>query len=106
MNSLFPKDMRLIRLPAKEELIIFLISEDIRNRKIIKHLEKEGQDGAYAGDLSKLILGLVGFEDRSDQLYALYFRQLDENALDLNLSENRELHERAFKIYKNLMKLL
>ncbi|GAL87773.1 hypothetical protein MYP_5004 [Sporocytophaga myxococcoides] len=101
--QLFPRNLNLVKLPAKEELTIFLIAEDIRNRKIMKSLEKEGFDTADAGDLSKLVLGLVGIENRTDGLYTFYFNQLDEHAVEFDLSENTELHEKAFYIYKELL---
>jgi len=101
--QLFPKNLNLVKLPAKEELTIFLVAEDIRNRKISKRLEKEGFDTAYAGDLSKLVFGLLGIENRTDGLYAFYFNQLDEHAIELDLSENTALHEKAFYIYRELL---
>jgi hypothetical protein len=83
-------------------MTIFLIAEDLRNRKLIQQLEKEGSS-ANAGDLCKLVFGLMGGENRTDELYTFYFRQLEEHTISLDLSENIDLHETAFAIYRKLL---
>lgn len=61
------------------KLIIHLIQEQIRNQVLITSLEKLGFDCTiYTLNISEIILNLVGFKDKPDQLYHFYFELIEE----------------------------
>ncbi|MGD2035090.1 MAG: hypothetical protein PVF73_08555 [Bacteroidales bacterium] len=66
----------------KGELTIHLIKEELRNKKLMHSLEELGFDcSLYTLDISRVVLELAGFEERTDRLYQWYFGLID-NALD------------------------
>jgi hypothetical protein len=63
----------------KKSLAIHLIREQIRNQVLILTLENLGFDcTCYTMNISEVILSLVGFEDKTDQLYQRYFELIEK----------------------------
>jgi len=74
-----------------KNLIIHLIGEQIKNQVLILALENIGFDCTnYTLNISEEILSLVGFSEKSDDLFQRYFELL-ENAVKettyLNMDE-------------------
>ena len=62
-----------------KSLAIHLIQEQIRNQVLILALEKLGFDCAiYTLNISEIILSLVGFEQKTDELYQWYFTLIEK----------------------------
>ena len=93
------------KLPTEVELILFLIKEEIKNRKFTEQLGKIGFDTTICTiDFSKIILSLVGYENIDDQLYLDYFKLIDSYIEKFDLWEiGKPLHEHAFNVYIDLM---
>jgi hypothetical protein len=89
-----------------QRLIIELISEDIRNNKLIVGLNNLGMDASeYASGLSVTILQLMGFTDteRTDNLYEQYDTKLSAVTPDNADFKTEELNALALEIYIDLL---
>lgn len=75
MKIKIPKSLRLINLPPKIELTVFLIKLELKNVKFTNDLNNKGID-TYAGflDFSALILDIMGFDKNfTDEFRECYF---------------------------------
>lgn len=62
-----------------KSLAIHLIREQIKNQVLIYSLEKLGFDcTCYTMNISEVILTLVGFEHKTDELYQRYFELVEK----------------------------
>lgn len=99
-----PQNLPLIKFPKKVELIIFLIKEELKNRKFSNGLDAVGFDTSMTcSDLSPLVLGLMGFDPRTDELYSWYYEMLETNLEEIDLSDMTMLFEKAFEVYVELV---
>ena len=65
-----------------EKLIIHLIREELRNKRLMHSLEDLGFDCSFFTlNISQVILELAGFQKRTDTLYEWYFKRI-ETALE------------------------
>ena len=65
-----------------KELVIHLIREELRNKRLMHSLEYLGFDCSFFTlNICQVILELSGFQERSDELYVWYF-ELIEKALE------------------------
>jgi hypothetical protein len=104
MEINFPSNLRLIKLPTQVELTLFLIREELKNHKFTRDLNNVGFDTAFcSSDFSALILGLVGFENRSDEIYDWYFKLCDQYVQKVDLEEASDFNELAFHFYTELL---
>lgn len=103
MEIEIPNNLRLFKLSAKTEIIIFMIREDLKSRKLFNGLSKVGFDSTTGFDLSTLILSLAGFQDRSDELYDWYFGRLDHFAEKFELDDSQEFNNKAFDLYVDMV---
>lgn len=74
-----------------KELVVHLIREELRNKCLMYSFENLGFDcSSYTLSISQEILDLVGFQEKSDELYQWYFNLIDkalEEITFLNLDE-------------------
>jgi hypothetical protein len=88
-----------------KKLVIHLIREELRNQRLMRSLEDLGFDClAFNLDISREILELAGFQERSDELYQWYFGLIDkalEETTYWNLDEM--LDKWSAKIYIELL---
>jgi hypothetical protein len=80
-------------LPDTSTIILHLLREEIRFRKLSRILEQAQIDiEKYAPNLSSLALSLCGFENLSDELFLWYVEKLDQyteitNADDIDIKK-------------------
>jgi hypothetical protein len=66
-------------------------------------MEQAGLDGSEnIFEFSPVILELVGFQHRNDDVYTWYNDLVQKHAEDLNLDDHERLHECAFNFYLDL----
>jgi hypothetical protein len=97
-------NLDLYDIPENEEIQIpvFLIATDLKSRKLINGLTSIGCDNCFcASDLCDLILAMLGFEDRPNELYDFYFELLDQYCDKVTYENDLPINE-AFSIYKIL----
>lgn len=87
------------------KIVIQLIREQIRNKLLMDSLENLGFDcSSYSMNISEEILTLVGFQDKTDNLFQWYFDLLDKAMKDTtywNLDE--AMQKWSIKIYDDLL---
>jgi hypothetical protein len=99
-----PDRLQLIKLPPSAEMTLFLIGEEMKNRRLINRLEQAGFNTDFSNsDLSILILSLVGFDHRPDELYNWYSTALDNACEKAKPSEIAEWREAVFDFYLELV---
>jgi len=102
MHIELPANLQLCKFPPKSELMLFLICEEMKNRRHIKRLEYAGFDTTYVCDLSMLILTLAGFDARPDSLYEWYTQLLDKSCASASPEDVIAWKEAAFEMYVQL----
>jgi hypothetical protein len=87
-----------------QELAIHLIQEQIRNQVLILALEKLGFDCTiYTLNISEKILTLIGFRNKSDELYQRYFELIEKAAGETDYGNmDEKLREWSVKIYSEM----
>jgi DNA-binding XRE family transcriptional regulator len=89
---------------AEIQIPVFLISEDLKARKLINGLLNIGCDTCFCvGELCDLVLAYAGFEERPGELYDFYFGLLDRYCEEVSHENDRPVKE-ALKIYGELMR--
>jgi len=98
-------NLDLYNLPYKEEetqVTIVLIAAELKSRKLINGLTNIGCDSCFCiPELCDLVLAMVGFNDRPDELYDYYFDLLDKYC-DKVSHENELPIKEAVSVYKSL----
>ena len=105
MRIKFPENQRLVGLPPKVELAVFLIKEELKNMKFINDLQAAGTDASVGLlDLSTLISAIVGFKgDLNDEFNEWYFDRQTRLASYFDSGNEKELLEQAFNFYVELV---
>ena|GEM_PF-2953536 len=90
-----------------KNLIIHLIGEQIRNQILIIALENLGFDCTnYTLNISEEILSLVGFSEKSDDLFQRYFELIETAVKDTSyLNMDEMIGKWSVVIYKRLIEL-
>jgi len=85
-------------------LIIHLIHEELRNKRLMHSLEDLGFDcSAFTLNISQEILELSGFKERSDELYEWYFKLIDKALEEITFWNMEDTLEKwAMDIHKEL----
>src|SRR5688572_10051850 len=103
MKIELPKNTTLVKLPPNAELAIYLIREELKNRKLIMGLEQAGLDPIFSHtDFSKLVLSSIGYNTKSDELYEWYYSLLDEYTTRFDHNDMKTLLEQSFNFYIDL----
>lgn len=96
-------DLHGIPEDAEIQIPVFLISEDLKGRKLINGLTSIGCDACFCtSDLCDLVLAYVGFNDRPNELYDFYFELLDDHCDKVSHKNSQPIKE-ALKVYEILM---
>lgn len=87
-----------------QELTIHLIQEQIRNQVLILALEKLGFDCTiYTLNISETILTIMGFSNKTDELYLRYFALIEKAVAETNYGNmDEKLKEWSEIIYSEM----
>lgn len=92
-----PKHLGLLKLPKEvrllppQEIAVYLLAVELKNRRFMEQLETLGFDVAYyAFDFGSLILRLCGFEGRDDDTYDWYQKRLDHFVQQVTLKQDEQ----------------
>ncbi|MEP2508897.1 MAG: hypothetical protein ABJH72_06045 [Reichenbachiella sp.] len=97
------KDIPFFKLSSNQDLLLFLIKKELQGTKFTKELDRIGFDHSlFCIDLGVVILSLMGFENRSDDLWGWYYRIMDSYADKVDLYDTRTAHELALDFYLEL----
>ena len=96
-------NVQLLKLPSEIEFTLFLIKEDLKSNRFFNTLAKVGfEDNPYRSDFGIMVLASIGFEDRSDKLYELYYNLLNKYSEKIE-SDNKKNIKAAFNLYIDLI---
>ena len=88
------------------KLAIHLIGEQIRNQVLITSLENLGFDcTTYTLNISEIVLSLLGYKQKSDELYQLYFKWIEKAVKETDYSNIDEKMREWSEIIYNEMRL-
>lgn len=100
MKIKLPTNLRLVKLPPRSEIILYMIREELKNRRLTTGLDNLGFDSSHCSlDMGILVLALMGFESRPDRLYQWYYDTLDIYADQVDPHKNERLNQLAFDFY-------
>lgn len=103
MQIKLPTNLRLVKLPPRSEIILYMIREELKNRKLTSGLDNLGFDSSHCSvDIGILILAFMGFESRPDELFRWYYDTLDLYAERVDPQRNDQLNQLAFDFYIEL----
>ena len=90
-----------------KSLATHLIQEQIRNQVFILALEKLGFDCTiYTLNISEIILTLVGFKNKTDELYQKYFTLIEKAVEETDYyNMDEKLREWSELIYSEMQSL-
>lgn len=96
-------NLPMFKLSSNQDLILFLIKKELQGTKFINELDKIGFDSSlFCIDLGEVILSLIGFQNRTDELWAWYDETLDLYASKVDLWSNSTTHELTLDFYLEL----
>ncbi|WP_062055761.1 hypothetical protein [Aquimarina longa] len=97
------QDFPQFRLSTNEDLILFLIRNELLSAKLINQLSIIGFDTSFFSfELGIAILSLMGFRDRTDTLWKWYHDMLDSYVLKINLDNHNAVKAIIFDFYVEL----
>ncbi len=97
------ESLPMFKLSSNQDLILFLIKKELQGTKFINELDKIGFDSSlFCIDLGKVILSLMGFQNRSDEMWEWYDQTLDSYLPKVNLWDNSTTRELALDFYLEL----
>ena len=90
-----------------KKLVTHLIGEQIRNQVLMLALENLGFDcTSYTLNISEIILTLIGFEEKTDQLYDQYFKLIEDAVKETSYQNMDEMITKWSKqVYYSLIEL-
>lgn len=96
-------NIRLVKLPADIDLILFLIQEELKSTKLFNGLARVGlSDCQYQSHFGPLILASAGFDERPDSLHEFYIDLIDRRSKKIKAGDD-SITKQAFKVYIDLM---
>jgi hypothetical protein len=92
----------LARLPRKTELILALLSEELKASYFFEGLAKVGLDDcSFQPYLGSVILTLMGFDTRPDAVLEFYFNRLAHHTKKLKPGQ-ASIMKRALRLHEDL----
>jgi len=90
-----------------KELVVHLIREELRNKCLMYSLRDLGFDcSSYTLNISQEILDLVGFPEKSNELYQWYFKLIDKALQEITFWNLDEMMDKwSLNIYIELLEL-
>lgn len=98
----FPSQSDLVRLPAKAQLALFLIAEELKSRKFFTTLREVGLDYTFfQPHLDDAILDCLGLDICSDEVFDLYYRVIEKRSGRIK-DDRDSVMKQALKVYLEL----
>jgi hypothetical protein len=93
----------LAKLPQSADTLLFLISQELKIRRLFNGLHKAGIEECYFEPcLDRLILAEIGIEDVTDEVMEYYCNVMDKRSR--KIKSNREsIMKQALKAYRELI---
>lgn len=96
-------NVRLVKLPANVDLILFLIQEELKATHLFNGLSNLGlSDCFYQSHFATVILASAGFKERPDDLYEFYLDLINRRSKKVKPNYD-SVTRQALKVYIDLM---
>lgn len=87
------------------DTLLFLISQELKIRRLFHGLQKAGIEECYfEPHLDKLILSEMGLDDGTDETLERYCRIIEKRSKKIEPSQESVMKQ-AWKVYRDLMKM-
>lgn len=97
------ENLPMFNLSSNQDLILFLLKKELQGTKFINELDKVGFDSSlFCIDLGEVILSLMGFGNRTGELWEWYDKTLDSYASKVDLWNNSTTRELTLDFYLEL----
>lgn len=111
MNYNLPENPGLLKLPPDvllqptQEIAVFLLKAELKNRRFAEQLESIGFDLSYYSlDFGALIFQLCGIGQRNDEKFDWYQKRLEHYSQQINPREDDDtLTDYALKFYRDII---
>jgi len=91
------------KLPESIDVILFLLKQELKTRKLFHVLHKVGLDDCYyEPHLDSIIMRNIGLDDGRDETFARYDDILEARSKKIE-ADNESITKHAFKAYAELM---
>ena len=98
-----PHTAILTNVPPETQLVLYLIREELKSRRMFQALHEIGLDDCfYQADFSTLILDSVGLGDESNETSDFYFSVMEKHSQKVEPDE-RAITQRSLMAYTELM---
>jgi len=95
-----PKNFPKFQLSTSQDIILFLIKNELLHIKFVNQLHTIGFDtSAFTIELGTMILSLMGFKNRNDSLWDWYHTTLDSYAAKIDIENQNSINEVVFDFY-------
>ena len=96
-------DLPHFQLSPDQNLTLLLIKRELQETKLINELKKIGTNGLDLGrELDVIILSLMGFKNRTDELWNWYNQTVELFAEKVDLRDDSTTQRLAFEFYIEL----
>lgn len=93
----------LVRLPQETDLILYLICEELKSKRLAQGLDQAGFDySPFQPHLDSAILAALGMTDERNETYDFYYSVIAEHAKKLE-PENDSVIREALEVYQILV---
>jgi len=108
MKIRYEHSSRLFYLSEEQDLLLFLIRKELLGTKLMIIVEDINLQNAHYYDieLGKIILSLLGFKERSDDLWKWYHSVIKSHSENLILGNKDSSFEQSCRAYFELKKKL
>lgn len=81
--------------PSDNEIAVYLIKAELKHSKFTKGLERVGFDTSFINvDFGRLILKLLGFKKRPDEMYESYYDLLEQYLDKVEINGSEDIYDR------------
>jgi hypothetical protein len=96
-------NVRLVKLPPDIELVLFPINEELKTTTLFNGLAQTGLEDCYfQSHFDTLVLALIGFDKRPDDLHQFYTNLIDEYSEEIE-AYNDIIMRCIFEVYVEIV---
>jgi hypothetical protein len=92
-----------VKLPASLDLVLFLISQDLKSHKLFNIVDQLGMgDCPYQPYLGKVILAQLNMDDGSDEIFQFYDKLIEKRCRKID-GDQKSMMKQTMKVYAELI---
>jgi glutamine synthetase len=96
------RNLPLVKISDKVQIALYLITEELKTRKLFQALQEVGLDDCYfQPHLDSLIMRNIGLDDGKDETFIIYTDIMDKRARKIE-ADRESIMKQALKVYHDL----